>query len=179
MSSSYNPQHLDVQAFAQSRGDVSGEADLQSMHRLRADCTVDVTGKVTWSAQGALRQASDGQGAVWLYVQARTQVPLACQRCLQKVMHALVVDRSFRFVRDEATALAQDDSSEEDLLALSNDFDLWALIEDELLMALPLVPMHENCQSEYTPTLAADAQLTGEAKPSPFAVLASMRISKD
>lgn len=31
------------------------------------------------------------------------------------------------------------------MLVLSREFDLHALIEDELLMALPMVPMHEHC----------------------------------
>ncbi len=45
--------------------------------------------------------------------------------------------RSFRFVADEATAEALDEECDEDLLALSREFDLRELIEDELLMACP------------------------------------------
>ena len=179
MSSSFSPQHLDVKAFAQAQGDVSGDVDLHSMPRLRADCAENVTGKVTWSAQGELRQASDGHDAVWTHLQAKTKVPLTCQRCLKTVEQALAVDRSFRFVKDEATAEAQDDESEEDLLVLSKDFDLLALLEDELLMALPLVPMHSSCQSEHAPTSKDDSDAAVDAKPNPFAVLATMRLRKD
>ena len=39
--------------------------------------------------------------------------------------------------------------SEEDLLALSREFDLHELIEDELLMALPVVPKHDECPTRY------------------------------
>jgi len=56
------------------------------------------------------------------------------------VLVNLLVDRDFRFVPDEATAMAEDDEAEEDLLVLSGEFDLLALVEDELLMDLPLVP---------------------------------------
>jgi uncharacterized metal-binding protein YceD (DUF177 family) len=70
---------------------------------------------------------------------------MECQRCLTPVDVPLAVERSFRFVADEATAEALDDESEEDLLALSREFDLRELIEDELLMALPVVPRHDEC----------------------------------
>jgi uncharacterized protein len=57
----------------------------------------------------------------------------------------LAVDRSFRFVADEDMAAAQDELAEEDVLALSRSFDLVELVEDELLMEMPLAPMHEVC----------------------------------
>jgi len=179
MSYSNSPQHLDVKAFSTSQSALSGEVDLQGMPRLRADCAEDVAGKAEWSVQGELRQARDGQAASWIHLQAKTKVPLTCQRCLKTVEQALEVDRSFRFVNDEVTADAQDDESEEDLLVLSKDFDLLALVEDELLMALPLVPMHTSCQSEHAPTSPDDSGANADAKPSPFAVLATMRLGKD
>ncbi len=117
--------------------------------------------------------------AAWMHLQAKTEVPLTCQRCLKTVEQALAVDRSFRFVKDEATAEAQDDASEEDLLVISKDFDLLALVEDELLMALPLVPMHTSCQSEHAPTSKDDSDADAGAKPNPFAVLATMRLGKE
>jgi uncharacterized protein len=179
MSSPNSAQHLDVKAFATNQSTLSGEVDLHSMPRLRSDCAEEIAGKATWSAQGELRQASDGHDAAWMHLQAKTEVPLTCQRCLKTVMQTLEVDRSFRFVKDEATAEDQDDESEEDLLVVSKDFDLLALVEDELLMALPLVPMHAGCQSEHEPTSKDDSAADKDAKPNPFAVLATMRLGKD
>jgi uncharacterized protein len=46
----------------------------------------------------------------------------------------VTVDRSFRFVADERMAEAEDDASEEDLLALSRSFDLLGLLEPESLL---------------------------------------------
>ena len=179
MSSPFNPQHLDLKAFATNQSALSGEVDLHSMLRLRADCAEDVAGKAAWFAQAELRPASDGQTAVWMHLQAKTEVPLTCQRCLKTVGQELEVDRSFRFVKDEATAEAQDDESEEDLLVLSKDFDLLALVEDELLMVLPLVPMHTSCQSEHAPTSKDDSDANTDAQPNPFAVLATMLLGKN
>ena len=82
---------------------------------------------------------------IWLHLRAQTVLPLTCQRCLGPVDTAFAVERSFRFVPDEEMAAAQDEQSEEDVLALSRSFDLVELVEDELLMEMPLAPRHEVC----------------------------------
>ena len=73
-----------------------------------------------------------------------------------------------------------DDDSEEDLLALSRDFSLHELIEDELLMALPVVPRHEVCPSEVPMSSSdEDFEAANAERPNPFAALAGIRIDKD
>eukprot|EP01030_Chromulinospumella_sphaerica_P004907 gene4907-4806_t len=76
--------------------------------------------------------------------------------------------RSFRFVADEATAAALDDEAEEDILVVSRDFDALALVEDELILSLPLVPLHEVCP-EALPMSAVDPEFEQAAeRPNPF-----------
>ena len=43
------------------------------------------------------------------------------------------------------SAEAEDDQAEEDLLVATPSFDALTLIEDELILALPLVPRHDDC----------------------------------
>ena len=62
---------------------------------------------------------------------------------------------------------------------LSHDLDVLELVEDELLMALPIVPMHENCESEHAPTSFDQAEGGDDEKPHPFAALAALRTRKD
>ena len=123
---------------------------------------------------GALAQPS-----VWLHLQAQLTLPLTCQRCLGPVATPLVVDRWFRFVADETTAAAEDEDSEEDVLALEPRPSLLELIEDELLMELPLVPMHEVCP-ESPAALAGAADVPADEapesmRPNPFAGLARLK----
>ena len=178
MKNEFNLHHLDVKAFAKGQMHIEGEIPVVQLARLHEDCVGDVTGQVSWAAQGALAPGQDGKDAVWLHLEASAQVPLTCQRCLNPVLTDLDIAQDFRFVADEATALAEDDESQEDLLVLSPDFDLLALIEDELLMALPLVPMHEACLSEHAPTSEDDAAAGLGEKPNPFAVLAALKTRK-
>jgi uncharacterized protein len=76
-------------------------------------------------------------------------------------------------------AAAQDETSEEDVLALSRDFNLFELIEDEVLMSLPLVPRHEVCPvAVKLAVVDPDFESALEDKPKPFAALAKLRTSK-
>jgi uncharacterized protein len=178
MKNEFKLRHLDVKAFAKGQMHIEGETPLVELARLHADCVGEVTGEVSWAAQGALAAGQDGKDAVWLHLEASAQVSLTCQRCLNPVLTHLDIAQDFRFVADEATALAEDDESQEDLLVLSQDFDLLGLIEDELLMALPLVPMHEACLSEHAPTSDEDGASVVDPKPNPFAVLATLKTRK-
>jgi uncharacterized protein len=179
MENQSNAPHIDVKAFAKAQTHLTGQTPLSQFERLSQDCVGDVRGEVVWSVQGSMQPASAGTESVWLHVSATASVPLICQRCLSKVDLALNVDQDFRFVADEATALAEDDESDEDLLVLSRDFDVLALIEDELLMAMPIVPMHETCESEHAPTSDGSASDVLEEKPHPFAVLRGLKIRED
>ena len=84
--------------------------------------------------------------------------------------------RHFVFVPDEDAAAALDDASDDDVLARAPDFDPHAPLEDELLMALPLVPRHEECP-EAVPLSAQDADFDAatEERRHPFAALSALR----
>ena len=93
-------------------------------------------------------------------------------------MH-LLVDRWFRFVADEATATAQDDTCEEDLLVMAGDFSVLGLLEDELVLELPLIARHGECPVQ--PKLqVADAAFVAEqtSREKPFAALAGLKLPK-
>ena len=52
------------------------------------------------------------------------------------------------------------------------------LIEDELIMSLPIVPRHQVCQNLFLEDLAKEGQENPEfQRPNPFAVLANLKKS--
>ncbi|MEN9982672.1 MAG: hypothetical protein RI918_641 [Pseudomonadota bacterium] len=193
LSLNFRADRLDVAGLAQANGYLKGQNSLQKYERLRQEsCRLeaDLTASesIVWQAEGELIESvSDNVGGsvkvkpqVWLHLSAQTHLPQTCQRCLGEVSTYLAFDRSYRFVADEATAEAEDDECEEDLLAISREFNLSELIEDELLMALPQVPMHDVCPVQ--PKMAAiDAEFEAlgvEGKPNPFAALAALKAKK-
>lgn len=180
MMKEFAARRLDVKAFAEEGGQLVGEEAVGQHPRLLAETAgrgADLP--VAWSARGEMRDPEHVQPGVWLHLQARTVLPLTCQRCLEVVDVAVSTDRSFRFVADEKVAAAHDDQSEEDLLALSRSFDLVELVEDELLMEMPVVPRHGVCP-EPVKMATADAGFEEAAtqQPSPFSVLQKLKTGK-
>ncbi|MCJ0764310.1 YceD family protein [Variovorax terrae] len=177
MKNEFDAARLDVKAFAQDGGELSGQDALGRYERLMAETRGQGGDSLLgWTASGELKPVLGAPGEIWLHLRAEATLPLTCQRCLGPVQWPVVAERSFRFVADEAAALAQDDEAEEDLLVLSRAFDLRGLIEDEILMALPLVPRHDICPTDVKLAVADEAfEDETQAKPNPFAVLAKLQ----
>ena len=180
MSKTFNARHLNVAAFTQAKAAISGEELLQNYERLAQELQApapDLTLK--WQATGESRTAVDGSVRPAIHLQVQANVPLTCQRCMEAVHTPIDVDRHFIFVPDEATAAAMDDDSEDDVLEMSADFNLLGLIEDEVLMALPLVPRHDVCPTGVIQSAQTDDfNDVGEEKPNPFAALAALKNQK-
>jgi uncharacterized protein len=183
MSKNLQAHRVNMQVFAQEGEPYDGITLLQNLERVQQETLgLKSDSAVHWQATSELRPAPSGDDQIWLHLTASTAVPLACQRCMAAVEVGLTVDQWYRFVATEDIAMAEDDQSEEDLLVMAPSFDLLALLEDELLMAIPLVPMHEACP--VIPTLSAGSEAlapaddAGNNKPNPFAVLAGLRQTK-
>ena len=179
MSKPFSARRLDVEAFAQEAGEVTGQEPLRDYPRLLAETQGrGAETPVTWSARGEVRRPRLQAPQVWLHLKAGANLALTCQRCLAPVEVPVAVDRSFRFVADEETAAAEDDRSEEDVLALGRSFDLLELVEDELLMELPLAPHHETCPPVHVAAEDAGFEGSSARHENPFAVLGQLKPPK-
>lgn len=173
-------RRLDVKRCAEEGATLGGSEPVEKHERLMAETQGRGAGsEVVWSATGEMRNPGHVHPEIWLHLRAQTVLPLTCQRCLGAVSVKLAVDRPFRFVADEETAAAQDDDAQEDVLALSRSFDLLELIEDELLMEMPLAPRHDVCPVAVQLS-AADPDFDDGSAPGehPFALLGKLKIGK-
>lgn len=181
-SPDFKAERLDVQGFARAGAALSGSTPIASMQRLSESAhtgddvpAAPLEGEVRWQAQGELRQRVGTPPQVWLHVHAETTLPMTCQRCLQPVGEPLQVDRWFRFVASETEAAEQDSDAEEDVLVINRQFRLLELIEDELLLALPVIARHDTCPAPLPlDESAAGAEEQGE-RPNPFAALEALK----
>jgi uncharacterized protein len=169
-----DPQRLDVAQLAADGAELEGQWPLADLSRL---AEMHMAGEapaanVRWQVRGELLPVTGGAAEVWLHLSAQTQLALCCQRCLGPVAEVVQIDKPLRFVADEAQAAALDAELEDDVLALERVLDLRELVEDELLLALPLVPRHEVCPQPL-PVPAEEPQFEQQANP--FAALAQLK----
>jgi uncharacterized protein len=175
-SREFDPLRLDVEAFAKADGSLDGAWPLKDLNRLAESTLAPVADAleepVQWSVRGERREPRAAAPQSVLHVEASTKVWLECQRCLQPVLESLRSSRSFLFVEGEEAAAELDAASEEDVLALSRAFNAQELLEEELLLSLPLVPKHDVCPQ---PLAAPEDDLPTEEAPHPFAALAALK----
>jgi uncharacterized protein len=174
----HDPRRLDVERFAGAGQQLAGQWPLSGMHRLAEACHAEErpapTDVVQWQACAERRRVGGGESHAWLKLGLDTQLKLTCQRCLGPVDTPLQFEHWFHFVAGEDQAAALDADAEEDVLASTRALDLHQLAEDELLLALPLVPRHETCPHPL-PVGPADVEDQDAVAPNPFAVLAGLK----
>jgi len=153
---------IDTARFCKDGASLSGVYTEVDLPRLADEVLPDTGFGVAWTADGVSPDLLD--------LTLKTRVQMKCQRCLDAMEELIEVSYRFQFVKDEAAASAQDEENDEvDMLVHSRQFDLTELIEDEMLMALPFVSLHEVC-----PKAGAIAFLPSDTRPNPFAALKNM-----
>lgn len=177
MKHAFDPQQMHIAAFATAQDTHAGDEPLARFARLmEQNQGLGGETRVRYAVRGSTRVDAAGTDEPWLHLQAQATLTLVCQRCLGPVDQEVDFARDFRFVASEALAEVEDEESEEDVLVLGTAFDLLELIEDELLMATPLVSKHGVCPKPVT-LHAADPGFEDvpEQKPNPFAVLQQLK----
>lgn len=178
--------------FARTGMIVEGDVPVQELPRMLTEvpAAVPVTERSTvvfhWRAQGFEHSEHRADGGVAMRQYLRLAVAgdmwLECQRCMTPYRHPMATETVFEVVRDEAQADAclTDDTLPEAIIGAVN-FDLIELVEEELLLALPLVPKHDVCPEVHASLVTgADGQAEQmpeevQDKPSPFAALAALK----
>ena len=152
----------DAFVFAREGRILEGVLPVSVLERLH-DLVTEVTGEVAYRLQGSL----GARGESMLSLEVSGTLPLTCQRCLDSVLFSLEVDSLLELV-PEGVDMSQDELEDDtrDFLPVASELDIAALVEDEILLTLPVAPRHEKCGFPG----AADA---GE-RVNPFATLAGL-----
>ncbi len=152
--------------FAADGRSLVGEVAVADLLHL-SDVLASLEGALAWRLEGSM-----AQGAVGLEPRLRLvvegELSLSCQRCLGGLSWGLKVDNVLQPVRPgQAIPEGELEDDEVDAIEVAAELDVLALVEDEILLALPIAPRHENCESPRN--------MAGSNKESPFAALASLR----
>lgn len=165
------PEYVDAWRMVQARSTFQGTLPLQAMARLRESLA---------SAEGAVGVqidfGRDDSGVARLRVRADAELPLVCQRTLEPFILPVHVD-----VRLGLIATEQDEASlpagYEPLLAEPGKLRLADVVEDELILALPVVPVKPGT-SPVTPDWNTTEQVQDNVAPKPFDVLRTIKASR-
>ncbi len=140
------PGRIDSHAFARGRRALEGAVDGERLPRL-LEAGAATEGPVRWWATGSTGRDALDRLRDYLTLRLEFTPVLPCARCLEPVRLAPVVAESrFRFAASEDQA-ALEDRTEVAVDVISHDtaLDLGALIEDELLLSLPMFAAHDRC----------------------------------
>ena len=164
---------VDTWELARLGQEQQGEAPLAEFARLLDGLPQQAERTVSWTLFGE----TDSLQRRYMTLQAEAVVTMECQRCLNEFDLTLRVDSRLELVESEADIQAEesqeDDPEAPDQVVGSPYFDVQSLVEDELILALPYVPMHEVCPSLPKELEASEGGDTD--RPSPFAVLAKLK----
>lgn len=166
------PDLIDPLHLAESGRVLHGRMALSKLTRL-AGSLHDANGELVLALAGAR------QGKVrTLQGRVETTLKLVCQRCLEPMDQVLDVSFTLALVNSEAQA-EQLPGDIEPLLVTGTTLALAELVEDELILALPLVALHaldSPCggRAMLAPAAAAESDAEQPRK-NPFAVLAQLK----
>ncbi|MES9859325.1 MAG: YceD family protein [Candidatus Thiodiazotropha sp. LLP2] len=166
------PDRLDPWRFADLNNQISGRLPFEAFSRLR-ECLMEADGEVLFD----LDFSRDERRYARLDGHIQAELALECQRCLGTLKFP--VDREFSVVfvqgLNEAERLPD---NLEPCLVEEGVVDFRELVEDELLLALPQVPMHDTdvCQLPREFALdEADLETESDKQDNPFAVLSGLK----
>ena len=127
---------IDSLSFAREGKALQGELPVSGLERLH-DALAEIAGSVVFRLAGRMSRQDKPQ----LVLEVTGQVPVICQRCLGRLDSPLSIDSVLELIADEVD-LSQDELEDDtrDFLVAQKELDVVALVEDEIILALPPAP---------------------------------------
>lgn len=163
------PATVDPIRLADARAHISGELPVKAMGRLRTMC-LDDEGEASISLHF---ERSGEQSLRRMRGTITVSLHVACQRCLERMTLVVKTEPSLILVKsgDRSERLTQ----ETDVLVSDKPLSLTNIVEEELLLAMPMIPMHDigDCPVKLYVT-APEAEVQS-SRGNPFAVLSRLK----
>jgi len=154
---------IDSLDFARRGGELSGEVPVAELPRM-ADMLADSEGEISYVLRGLV--AHDGKPQLELTLDGTCN--LRCQRCLNALSYPIKLVSKLRLVSEGEMDSTDIEDDEVDNIPAEKRLDVLALLEEELLLSLPIAPKHESGECE----IAVEGLNRSN---NPFAVLAGLK----
>jgi uncharacterized protein len=158
---------IDSLDFARTHSELHGKIAASDLPRIQ-DLLSSGKGLIEYNLFGDV----NGMGKPVLRLEVKGQIPLQCQRCLGSMLYDVDFISRLELVRG-LNELPEDDSGEEDdfdQIEADPKLDVLALVEDEILLGLPIAPRHPEgaCEMDGKPDENPESG-------NPFGVLANLK----
>ena len=165
------PLKVDPVRTAQKRLDYDGIIKAELLTRL-----AESTESVISDANVTLSFDFDHRHIAFMRGHAEVEVTLRCQRCHGGFPYTINVDFCYTPIPKSGEVDDLPEAYEPTDVDENGEFDLIEIIEDEFLLDLPQIPMHddEHCFMHSSDMTCGEIPIADE-RPNPFAVLESLK----
>ncbi len=165
------PEVLDASRMVAARRGVEGRVPLASLTRLR-DSLADVEGEAVYS----LEFGTDELKVPFVELRIDARLPLLCQRSLERFLLPVSIEQRLGLIRDEADEAALPPGYEALLMPEDGMLKPVELVEDELILAIPVIPVKPGTEAMERDWPAEEAELE---RANPFAALSALKNKPD
>tara|TARA_Y100000385_G_scaffold90287_1_gene92880 strand:- start:136 stop:654 length:519 start_codon:yes stop_codon:yes gene_type:complete len=165
------PKDLDLRGLASRGVTIQGTASVEALPRL-CEAGIGLEKPVV----GAFRFSRDEEARYLVETSINASLTLVCQRCLEKMVLPLTTGSRLACVWSDVEAETLPSGLEP--LLVGELADLNEIAEEEILLAVPVAPIHqEDCVTEPGGYVPDEEPLSRAApdKESPFSVLKKLR----
>jgi len=165
---------LDTLAFTEQGQKLSSQCSVKLFSRaIDGLPEQDETQMIDWQLWGE----TDSAGHRLLHVRLDGVIQLECQRCLEAFPFPVRAENTFLMVDQESElAIGEDDPEALERILIARKYDGFELLEDELILSLPYVPVHDECPNLPKDIFAGDGQESASAeRKNPFQVLEQLK----
>jgi uncharacterized protein len=165
------PEIVDAWRMVQAGRRFQGRMPLASMSRL-----IPYLASTQGNVEFELEFGKDALGIAYVHVRADTALPLVCQRTLDVFELPVAIDARLGLITNEADEAGLPPGYEP-LLTTDGSLHPSDVIEDELILAVPVVPVKpgtEQVERSWSDPLEEDP----EQQPKPFAALQKLKVSR-
>ncbi|WP_392566698.1 23S rRNA accumulation protein YceD [Utexia brackfieldae] len=144
--------------------------------RVLAKRLAESVASVDSDIEATLSFTIDSQRLCVIELDIRVELSLLCQRCNNPFKYSVHIKRKYSPVKNDDQAAHLPEGYEPVEPNEFGEVDLLAVVEDEIILALPIVPVHEITHCEVLEADMVFGEIPEEeSKPNPFAILASLK----
>ncbi len=135
------PQYINPVKAAQAQEKISAKVVLSKLGRLK-DRVLNLDNDVAVN----MVFYKDMDNYTVIDIKLNAELSLTCQRCMQPMEFAFASEGLLSPVTSDQAA-KQLPGQYDPVIVVDNKIDLWELVEEEILLNLPLMLMHENTKN--------------------------------